>query len=127
MIAKPALILAATLLTAAAPAFAADAPQGVPLPGGGSLPVPASSCRGENVGRVVGGLLGAAIGREMAGGDHRTLGTLGGALAGVWLGGSIGRQVDAGQPGCASPRSPEAAPAVPAPSGAPAPSGPHST
>jgi hypothetical protein len=125
----PALVLAASMLAAALPASAADAPQSLPLPGGGSLPLPPgaiSACRGENVGRVVGGLLGAAIGREIAG-DRRTLGTVGGALAGAWLGGTIGRQVDAGQPGCGTPRAPETAPGEPASPGMAPPSTPRST
>ena len=117
----------AALMTMATPTFAADTPPGLSLPDGNTLPLPPSAttaCRGENVGRVLGGLLGAAIGREIVDKDSRTLGTVGGALAGIWLGGTIGREVDAGQPGCA-PRDAEAKPSRPAPE--PAPGGPLNT
>lgn len=108
---------------AAARTFDAPPPWGTaPLP---VPPLPPSGCRGETVGRVVGGLLGAAIARQIAGDDRRTLGTVGGALAGVWIGGTVGRQMDAGQPGCGG-RAAETPPAQPLPPDSP-PGGPRST
>ena len=67
-----------------------------PAPPSGSL----TQCRSEDVGRVLGGIAGAVIGRQVGQGSGRTVATVGGAIAGVLIGGEIGRRIDAANQAC---------------------------
>lgn len=66
-------------------------------------PAPASGvfrCQSQTIGRVLGGVLGGVLGNQVGGGSGRALMTVGGAVAGVLIGGEIGRRVDASDQGC---------------------------
>lgn len=67
-----------------------------PAPSRGSV----THCRSEAVGRVLGGIAGAAIGSQVGGGSGRTVATVGGAIAGLLIGGEIGRRIDADNQAC---------------------------
>lgn len=64
--------------------------------------VPAGSprCNSESVGRVLGGILGGVAGNQVGKGGGRTLATIGGAVAGVLIGGEVGRRMDAADQAC---------------------------
>ena len=57
-------------------------------------------CPSENVGRIIGGIAGAALGNQIGKGSGRVLATVGGAAAGVLIGGNIGRRIDIGNQAC---------------------------
>lgn len=70
-------------------------------------PGPPARCQAETAGRVIGGIAGALIGREL--GDDRagrTIGTVGGAFIGSVIGGELGRRVDADDPSCSAAPAP---------------------
>ncbi|MDZ7753451.1 MAG: SH3 domain-containing protein [Gammaproteobacteria bacterium] len=49
----------------------------------------------ENVGKGVGGVLGGVLGSQVGSGSGKTAATIVGALAGYWLGGEVGRRMQA--------------------------------
>lgn len=57
-------------------------------------------CPSENVGKVIGGIAGAVLGNQVGKGSGRALATVGGAAAGVLIGGNLGRQIDIGNQAC---------------------------
>jgi surface antigen len=57
-------------------------------------------CNRELIGGVIGGVTGAALGSQIGKGDERTVATIGGAIAGVLVGGAIGRGMDAQDQAC---------------------------
>lgn len=57
-------------------------------------------CNSATVGRVLGGIVGGALGNQIGKGDGRTLATIGGAVAGVLIGGDIGSRMDAQNQAC---------------------------
>jgi surface antigen len=60
----------------------------------------ASHCNSETVGKVLGGLTGAALGNQVGKGNGRVVATIGGAIAGVLVGGEVGRRMDARDQAC---------------------------
>lgn len=59
-----------------------------------------SYCNSDTVGKVVGGIAGAALGNQIGKGTGRAVATVGGAIAGVLIGGEVGRRIDAGNQAC---------------------------
>ena len=57
-------------------------------------------CNSATVGRVLGGIVGGTLGNQIGRGDGRTLATIGGAVAGVLIGGEVGTRMDAQDQGC---------------------------
>lgn len=94
--------LRAPMLAWALLAAAAAAPAGTGRP---EPTVP--RCQAETTGRLVGGIAGALIGRNLGDdGASRAIGTVGGAVIGSVIGGEIGRRIDADDPACRLPRPP---------------------
>lgn len=62
--------------------------------------VSVNRCNSETVGQVLGGVVGGVLGHQIGGGRGKTLATIGGAVAGVLVGGEIGRKMDAQTQGC---------------------------
>lgn len=60
----------------------------------------AARCNSETVGQVLGGILGGALGSQVGKGDGRTVAIIGGAVAGVLVGGELGKRMDASSQGC---------------------------
>lgn len=60
----------------------------------------ATRCNSDTVGRVLGGIVGGALGNQMGKGGGRTAFTIGGAVAGVLIGGEVGKRMDAADQGC---------------------------
>jgi surface antigen len=57
-------------------------------------------CNSAAVGSVLGGVVGGVLGNQIGKGDGRALATIGGAGAGVLVGGEIGRRIDSGNQAC---------------------------
>lgn len=79
--------------------------QGQPVYRMGQEPRPvvqrgAVYCNSESVGQVIGGIAGAVIGNQVASGGGRALATVGGAVAGVLIGGNVGRRIDVNNQAC---------------------------
>ena len=70
-------------------------PQYRPAPVAGTY-----RCNSPVVGQVLGGIVGGALGKQIGKGDGRTLATIGGAVAGVLIGGEVGRNMNAQNQGC---------------------------
>ena len=70
-------------------------PQYRPAPVAGTY-----RCNSKAVGQVLGGIVGGVLGNQIGKGDGRTLATIGGAVAGVLVGGEVGRRMDAQDQGC---------------------------
>lgn len=62
--------------------------------------VSASRCNSVTVGRVLGGIVGGTLGNQIGSGNGRVVATIGGAVAGVLIGGEVGRRMDAADHGC---------------------------
>lgn len=60
----------------------------------------ASRCNTDTVGRILGGIVGAALGNQIGSGSGRAVATAGGAIAGVLIGGEIGRRIDSNDQAC---------------------------
>ncbi len=56
-------------------------------------------CNSKQVGNVLGGLIGGVLGHQI-GGSGNTVATIGGAIAGVLIGGEIGKRMDAHNQAC---------------------------
>lgn len=66
-------------------------------------PAPQTSgtrCNSDQVGRVLGGLVGGVLGNQIGGGNGRKLATVGGAIAGVLIGGEVGKRMDQRNQAC---------------------------
>jgi surface antigen len=63
-------------------------------------PSTTTRCGSDTVGRVLGGIVGGALGSQIGGGNGRTLAIIGGAVAGVLVGGEVGRRMDARDQAC---------------------------
>lgn len=61
---------------------------------------PVSYCNSDTVGKVIGGIAGAALGNQIGKGTGRAVATVGGAIAGVLIGGEVGRRIDANNQAC---------------------------
>jgi surface antigen len=70
-------------------------PQYRPAPVAGTY-----RCNSATVGRVLGGIVGGVLGHQIGQGDGRTLATVGGAVAGVLIGGEVGTRMDAQDQAC---------------------------
>jgi surface antigen len=70
-------------------------PQYRPAPVAGTF-----RCNSATVGRVLGGIVGGTLGNQIGKGDGRTLATIGGAVAGVLIGGEVGTRMDAQNQAC---------------------------
>lgn len=57
-------------------------------------------CNSAQVGNVLGGLIGGVLGHQIGGGSGKTVATIGGAIAGVLIGGEIGKRMDAHDQAC---------------------------
>lgn len=60
----------------------------------------ASRCNSDTVGRVLGGIVGGTLGTQIGKGNGRTAAIIGGAVAGVLIGGEVGKRMDAADQGC---------------------------
>ncbi|MBL0391395.1 glycine zipper 2TM domain-containing protein [Ramlibacter monticola] len=70
-------------------------PQYRPAPVAGTV-----RCNSPAVGSLLGGIVGGVLGNQIGKGDGRTLATIGGAVAGVLVGGEVGRRMDAANHAC---------------------------
>lgn len=70
-------------------------PQYQPAPGAGSV-----RCNSAALAGVLGSMVGGTLGSQLGKGEARTLGTIGGAVAGVLVDGALGRRIDAGGQAC---------------------------
>ena len=57
-------------------------------------------CNREQIGRVIGGAAGAAIGSQIGDGAERSIAIVGGAVIGAIVGGRIGRSMDEADQAC---------------------------
>lgn len=62
--------------------------------------IPSGRCYREEIGQVLGGLAGAAVGSQIGDGTGRLIAIIGGAAIGVLVGGSIGRAMDRADYAC---------------------------
>ncbi len=63
-------------------------------PSNAALGIAEGRCDHELMGRILGGLAGAAVGSQVGKGDGRTAAVIGGTVLGMLVGGSIGRDLD---------------------------------
>ena len=62
--------------------------------------IPSGRCYREEIGQVLGGIAGAAVGSQIGDGTGRLIAIIGGAAIGVLVGGSIGRAMDRADYAC---------------------------
>jgi surface antigen len=76
-----------------APVYVQEHRPAVPVAG-------VSRCNSQRVGQVLGGVVGGVLGNQIGKGDGRTVATIGGAVAGLLIGGEVGRRLDANDQTC---------------------------
>lgn len=69
-------------------------------PSNAALGIPQGRCDHALMGKVLGGIAGAAAGSQIGKGKGQMVAVIGGTVAGLLIGGSIGRQMDAADQNC---------------------------